>query len=304
MPFGMPSVNVLFRQFSLVLFFFCSHVRSQELQVEVVLNAELVNQTNQQIFQTLERSIKDFFSSQAWTSRAVKNEERIQCSFVININKYAADRFEGTLQVQSQRPAYGTNYSSPVFNFLDKDIQFIYQEYQPLFFNPATFDSNLVSLFGFYTYIVLGLDAASFSPQGGDAYFEQAQRILNLAQNSGFRGWRQNEGNRNRFWLIDELQSNTFRPFQQALYLYHREGIDRLAEDPLKAKASIAAAIEELKKIYDRRPNAFLLQVFFDAKGDEIVEIFKDGPEFETQELKKLLQQIAPFFNPKWRKIR
>lgn len=277
---------------------------SQELQVELVLNAELVNQTNQQIFTTLERSIKDFFSTQVWTSQSLKNEERIQCSFVINIKNYSADRFEGTLQIQSQRPAYGTNYSSPVFNFLDKDVQFIYQEFQPLFFNAATFDSNLVSLFGFYAYITLGLDAASFSPQGGDAYFEQAQRILNLAQNSGFRGWRQNEGNRNRFWLIDELQSNTFRPFQQALYIYHRKGIDQLSSDPLEAKKAIIEAIQELKQIYDRRPNAFLLQVFFDAKADEIVEIFKDGPEVDSQGLKSDLQQIAPFFNPKWRKIR
>ena len=277
---------------------------SQELQVELVLNAELVNQTNQQIFTTLERSIKDFFSTQVWTSQSLKNEERIQCSFVINIKNYSADRFEGTLQIQSQKRAYGTNYSSPVFNFLDKDVQFIYQEFQPLFFNAATFDSNLVSLFGFYAYITLGLDAASFSPQGGDAYFEQAQRILNLAQNSGFRGWRQNEGNRNRFWLIDELQSNTFRPFQQALYIYHRKGIDQLSSDPLEAKKAIIEAIQELKQIYDRRPNAFLLQVFFDAKADEIVEIFRDGPEVDSQGLKSDLQQIAPFFNPKWRKIR
>lgn len=288
------------------IFFLCTTqlLSSQELQVELVLNAELVNQTNQQIFTTLERSIKDFFSTQVWTSQSLKNEERIQCSFVINIKNYSADRFEGTLQIQSQRPAYGTNYSSPVFNFLDKDVQFIYQEFQPLFFNAATFDSNLVSLFGFYAYITLGLDAASFSPQGGDAYFEQAQRILNLAQNSGFRGWRQNEGNRNRFWLIDELQSNTFRPFQQALYIYHRKGIDQLSSDPLEAKKAIIEAIQELKQIYDRRPNAFLLQVFFDAKADEIVEIFRDGPEVDSQGLKSDLQQIAPFFNPKWRKIR
>ena len=279
-------------------------VCAQELQLELVLNAELVNQTNQQIFTTLERSIKDFFSTQVWTSQSLKNEERIQCSFVINIKNYSADRFEGTLQIQSQRPAYGTNYSSPVFNFLDKDIQFIYQEFQPLFFNAATFDSNLVSLFGFYAYLTLGLDAASFSPQGGDAYFEQAQRILNLAQNSGFRGWKQNEGNRNRFWLIDELQSNTFRPFQQALYIYHRKGIDQLSTNPLEAKTAIIDAIQELKRIYNRRPNAFLLQVFFDAKADEIVEIFRDGPDVDSQRLKSDLQQIAPFFNPKWRKIR
>lgn len=277
---------------------------AQELNVEVVLNAELVNQTNQQIFQTLERSITDFFSAQAWTTLSVKNEERIQCSFVMNINNYAADRFEGTLQIQSQRPAYGANYSSPIFNFLDKDLQFIYQEFQPLFFNPATNNSNLVALFGYYAYILLGLDAASFSESGGDAYFEQAQRIVNLAQNSGFKGWRQNEGNRNRFWLIDELQSNTFRPFQRALYLYHRKGIDQLEENPLKAKNAIVSAIEELKTIYKRRPNAFLLQVFFDAKADEIVEIFKGGPEFDVDALKKDLQQIAPFFNPKWRKLR
>lgn len=276
----------------------------QELNAQFVVNADLVNQTNQQIFETLERSLNEFINSQSWSNQDFFPLEKITCSFVLNLSSYNASKFEGTLQIQSQRTIFDSNYDSPLLNFLDKDISFTYQEFQPLFFSPASFESNLVSLMSFYVYIIMGINADSLRFKGGDSYFEQAQRIVNLSQQSGALGWKQNDSNRNRFWLSDTMRSNTFREYREALYTYHRKGLDLMTEKPLEAKKNIIKALLPLENLYDRRPNAMLLQMFFDAKADEIVNLFSDGPEVDFDRASKMLKKIAPFYQPQWKQIK
>lgn len=276
----------------------------QELNAQFVVNADLVNQTNQQIFETLERSLNEFINSQSWSNQDFFPQEKITCSFVLNLSSYNASKFEGTLQIQSQRTIFDSNYDSPLLNFLDKDISFTYQEFQPLFFSPASFESNLVSLMSFYVYIIMGINADSLRFKGGDSYFEQAQRIVNLSQQSGALGWKQNDSNRNRFWLSDTMRSNTFREYREALYTYHRKGLDLMTEKPLEAKKNIIKALLPLENLYDRRPNAMLLQMFFDAKADEIVNLFSDGPEVDFDRASKMLKKIAPFYQPQWKQIK
>ncbi len=275
----------------------------QELNAQFVVNADLVNQTNQQIFETLERSLNEFINSQSWSNQDFFPQEKITCSFVLNLSSYNASKFEGTLQIQSQRTIFDSNYDSPLLNFLDKDISFTYQEFQPLFFSPASFESNLISLISFYAYIIMGINADSLRFKGGDPYFEQAQRIVNLSQQSGALGWKQNDSNRNRFWLSDTMRSNTFREYREALYTYHRKGLDLMTEKPLEAKKNIVSALLALENLYDRRPNAMLLQFFFDAKADEIVNLFSDGPEVDFDRASKMLKKIAPFYQPQWKQI-
>ena len=277
---------------------------SQELNAQFVVNADLVNQTNQQIFQTLERSLNEFVNSQSWSNQDFFPQEKITCSFVLNLTNYNASKFEGTLQIQSQRTIFDSNYDSPVLNFLDKDISFTYQEFQPLFYSPASFESNLVSLISFYAYIILGINADSLQFKAGDPFFEQAQRIVNLSQQSGAIGWKQNDSNRNRFWLIDTMRSNTFREYRETLYTYHRKGLDSMTKLPVMGKNNIINAILALEDLYDRRPNAMLLQMFFDAKADEIVNLFSDGPKVDFGRTLKMLKKIAPFYQPQWKQIK
>jgi hypothetical protein len=277
---------------------------AQELNAQFVVNADLVNQTNQQIFETLEGSLNEFINSQSWSTQDFFPQEKITCSFVLNLSSYNASKFEGTLQIQSQRTIFDSNYDSPVLNFLDKDISFTYQEFQPLFYSPASYESNLVSLISFYVYIIMGINADSLQFKGGDSYFEQAQRIVNLSQQSGAMGWKQNDSNRNRFWLSDTMRSNTFREYREALYTYHRKGLDLMTENPMEAKNNIINALLPLENLYDRRPNAMLLQMFFDAKADEIVNLFSDGPEVDFDRASKMLKKIAPFYQPKWKQIK
>ena len=296
---------------SLPKLFFCLYfvslsfgLTAQELESQVVVNADLVDQTNRQIFETLEQSLNEFINSRSWTQRDFLPQERIKCSFVLTLTSYSNNRFEGNLQIQSQRPIFDSNYDSPLFNYLDNDVSFTYQEYQPLIYNPAIFQSNLVSLLSFYIHIILGLDAASFEKNGGANYFELAQKITNLAQQSKLMGWNQNDGIRNRFWLIDSLRSNTFEEYRQALYQYHREGMDQMVSSPMKAKESIVSSIETLYGLYERRPNAFLLQVFFDAKAGELVDVFTGGPRVGINNMISQLRRMAPFFNPQWKEIK
>ena len=288
----------------LTVLFLSEQIYSQELNAQVIVNSDLVNQTNQQIFKTLERSLNEFINTQVWTNQEFLTQEKITCSFVFNLLAYSNDQFEATLQVQSQRPVFNTNYDSPVLNFLDKDIVFSYQEFQPLFFNTSSFESNLVSLISFYAYVILGLDADSFAPNGGNPYFETARQIVNLAQNTSRKGWKPSDGIRNRFWLIDGLRSNAFREYRQVLYAYHRNGLDQMTTDPVAGKQALMESIQQLEPLYQRRPDTFLIQIFFDAKVEEIVNIFTEGPKVDFKKTEVVLKKIAPFFGARWKQIK
>ena len=279
-------------------------INAQELNAQVIVNSDLVNQTNQQIFKTLEQSLNEFINTQVWTNQELLNQEKITCSFVLNLSNYNNDQFEATLQVQSQRPVFDSNYDTPIMNFLDRDIIFSYQEFQPLFFNKSSFESNLVSLLSFYAYVIIGLDSDTFVEKGGSIYYEQALQVLNLAQVTSRKGWKPSDGTRNRFWLIDNLRANTFREYREALYAYHRYGLDQMTSAPLEGKEAIMKAIIQLEALFLRRPNAFLLQVFFDAKVEEIVNLFKEGPKVDFKKTEIVLKKIAPFFGSRWKQIK
>ena len=288
----------------LLLLFYLSPLKAQELDAQVIINSDLVNQTNQQIFKTLERSLSEFINTQVWSNKEFLNSEKIICSFIFNLSGYSNDQFEATLQVQSQRPVFDSNYDSPTLNFLDKDVVFSYQEFQPLFFNKSSFESNLVSLISFYANIIIGLDADSFELKGGDRFFEQAFQIVNLAQITSRKGWKPSDGRRNRFWLIDSLRSNSFREYRIVFYSYHREGLDQMTSNPKKGKIALMKSIQKLEPLFERRPNTFLIQIFFDAKVEEIVNLFREGPKVDFKKTENILKKIAPFFGGRWKQIR
>mgnify|MGYP001200625278 FL=1 len=290
--------------FFLIFFVFIHKIISQELNAQVIVNSNLVNQTNQQIFQTLEKSLNEFLNNQSWTNKEFLSNEKITCSFIFTLSSYKNDKFEGTLQVQSQRPVFDSNYDSPVLNFLDKDIEFKYQEFQPLFFNKSSFESNLVSIVSYYSFLIIGLDMDTFKLNGGSFSFDNAQTIVNLARQSGFKGWNPSESDRNRFWLIESILSNSFNDYRESLYIYHKKGLDFMTNNNFEAKISILESINNLEKVYNVRPDSYLLQIFFDAKSDEIVNIFSGGPKVDLNSTLSVLKKISPFFNSKWKQIK
>ncbi|WP_435412596.1 DUF4835 family protein [Psychroserpens mesophilus] len=276
---------------------------SQELNCEVIVNAQLTGNENVQVFKTLERQLKEFINNTTWTDKTFKPQERINCSMVINVTDYNNDNFQASIQVQSARPVYGSSYSTPVYNYNDKDFNFQYLEFQNMVYNANQFESNLISVLAFHVYMVLGMDADTFAPKGGDEYYAQAQVISNYSQQGNYSGWKLEDGNQSRFILIDNVLSDTYKEFRDVLYDYHRKGLDEMSNDAKEGKLSVAKSLNGLKEMNNRRPNSYLMRVFFDAKAEEIEDIFSGGPTVNISDLVSILTRIAPMHASKWRNI-
>ena len=279
-------------------------LQAQELNCSVIVNSNQVNQTNQQIFKTVERSLNDYVNKTKWTNKAYAINERINCNMLITVTGYNNNRFDATIQIQSNRPVFNSTYETPVFNFQDKQFSFNYLEFEPLFYNDNAFESNLVSVITYYVYIILGIDADTFENSAGSDFYNQARNIVSMAQSSNFIGWKQVDGNRTRWMLIDNLLSNTFVEYRQAMYEYHRLGLDVMADNTIQAKEKINGSIRLLGNLNNKRPNSFLLQTFFDAKADEIASVFSGGPKYDIRQLTSTLNRIAPTYNSKWSNIK
>lgn len=287
---------------SILLFFGFSY--SQELNCVVSINSERVTDNTQQVFKTLETALNEFVNKTKWTSQDFNQNERIQSSMFINVSEMNNTTFTATIQVQASRPIYNSIYSSPIFNYNDKDFVFKYVEFESLNFNPNSFDSNLISVIAFYSYIILALDADSFEPLKGTPYLEMAQNVMSVAQTGGFKGWSQADGLQNRYYIVSDLLSNTFDPIREAYFEYHSNGLDKMADDLKVGKENLKLALMNMAAIHYVRPNAFLTRIFFDAKSDEITDIFKDGPAVQASELVDNLNRLSPLNASKWSMIR
>jgi hypothetical protein len=277
--------------------------QAQQLNCTVTVNAQKLPNSNLQVFKTLESSLTEFVNKTDWTGQTLKQNEKINCSMYITISSHGSDQFGATIQVQSSRPVFNSSYSSPVLNFNDKDFTFRYTEFENLVFNPSTFDSNLVSVIAFYSYIILGMDADTFVLESGNPNFEIAQNISNVAQQGGSKGWSQTDGNQNRYFLINDLLSPTFKTIRQTLFDYHT-GMDLMSQDLKTSKEKIKGTLANLAKLNASRPNAFLSRVFFDAKSDEIVSVFSGGPSITISDLVDNLNKISPLNSSKWAQIK
>lgn len=277
--------------------------QAQQLNCTVTVNAQQLGNANQQVFKTLETSISEFVNKTDWTGQSFKQNEKINCSMYITVSTNTADQFTATLQVQSSRPVFNSSYASPVLNFNDKDFSFRYTEFENLIFNPTSFDSNLVSVIAFYSYMILAMDADTFVLESGNPNFEIAQNISNVAQQGGSKGWNQADGNQNRYFLINDMLSPTFKQVRQTMFTYHT-GLDLMSEDLKASKEKIKTSLNNLAKLNASRPNAFLTRVFFDAKSDEIVSVFSGGPSITISDLVDSLNKISPLNSSKWMLIK
>lgn len=288
----------------LSIFFFTAQLNAQELKCTITVNADKIPGSNKQIFKTLENSLNEFVNQKRWTNFNYLPQERINCNLTLTILEQSGDDFKGHIQIQSSRPVFNSTYLTPVFNFKDDDLSFKYVEYEPLQFNENQFESNLSAIVSFYVYTILGMDADTFALNGGTPFFTKAQNIVVQSQQSGYYGWNQSDGSKSRFTLIDNILAPIYSLFRSALYTYHLKGLDVMHQDKKESKQKIAEAIGMLKTIYDSRPNAILLRVFMDAKADEIVSVFSDGPNYDTFKLKEDLLKISPLNSSKWNDIK
>ncbi|UUV21385.1 type IX secretion system protein PorD [Paenimyroides aestuarii] len=281
-----------------------TNAAAQELNANVVVNADRIQQSNKQVFSTLQNAIRDFFNNNKFTNYNVKRSELIDCNVLLVVNSYDpnTNAFTGTLQIQSSRPVYNSGYGTTLFNFSDKFITFNYLEFEPLVYSENAISSNLVGLLTYYANLIIGLDADSFSLYGGTANYQKASNVVAMLQQTEDKGWTMGEQN-NRYALINDLLSNLYAPYREALYEYHIKGLDIMAENPEQGKKGIANAINILANTHKTRPNALTTRIFFDAKADEITKVFGAGPTFDTTQLIETLTRINSTNGTKWNRM-
>lgn len=288
----------------ILLFYSTITCYSQELNCEVQVLSQQIQGSNKNVFDVLKTNIVEFMNNRKWTEDIISNNERIDCSILINITKrISADEFEATIQVQSRRPVFNSSYNSLLLNFNDKDFHFNYIENQPLNFIENTYSSNLSSVLAFYAYLIIGLDYDSFSLNGGTHHLQQCLSIVNNAQASSERGWKAFDGSKNRYWVINNMLDATFIPLREAMYKYHLLGLDKMASNPEEARAAITEGLEGLKQIHSIKPLSFSMQVFFNAKADEIIKIYSGATAAEKSRIVPLLKKIDPTNSNKYTQI-
>ncbi|MEO8588088.1 MAG: DUF4835 family protein [Flavobacteriales bacterium] len=270
-------------------------VRPQEFNCQVSVIAPQVATAEPRIFRSLELAIKEFFQSRRFSNYNYAPTERIDINILLTISSQPApDRFEGSLQLIYARPVFGTDYNTPILDLVDNSVQFNYLENVQIDFTPDRYIGNLSSILGFYAYFVLGVDADSFKPLGGTEFYTLAQQVVNNAQNGSESGWKAFEDQNNRYWLLDNQLQPVFRPLRELLYSYHRTALDAMTEDAAAARRTIAAGIEKLKTVHQAKPSSYNLQVFFNAKYQELVDLFKPAEPQEKSKLFNTLQIIDP----------
>ncbi len=279
-------------------------IQAQELNCNVTVNAQFTGNENLSVFQSLEKQLNEFVNTTNWTSKKFAAQELINCNMEININSQNGSNFNATLQIQSSRPVFGSSYTTPIYNYNDKDFAFTYLQFQNLIYNPNQFQSNLVSVLAFHIYMILGLDADTFELNGGNAYFEQALTIANYSQQENYKGWKLEDGLQSRLALINSITSTTFNPYRELLYTYHRKGLDEMSNNLKEAKQTIGNSLNLLNKINQLRPNSFLVRTFFDAKADELEQVFTGGPATDVVSVIETLNKVAPMYTSNWRNIK
>jgi hypothetical protein len=291
----------------LILIFLCFIPflgNSQELNCNVEINTTQIQGSDKSIFTKLQSAVFEFVNNRKWTNNVFENNERIECTMLINITEQVAiGNYKATIQIQSRRPAFNSSYNATILNHIDKDFDFIFNEFDPLTYSETTYINNLTSVISYYVYIILALDYDSFSLEGGTPYFEKALAIVNNAQASSNLGWKAFENDNNRYWLVNDFLRQNYLAYRKGMYQYHRLGFDVMAKDVAQGRVEVLNSLKEMEKVYDIKPNIFILQMFFNAKKDEIVNLFMQATTEEKNEATRILNKINPANSNDYKKI-
>ena len=269
--------------------------KAQELFCSVEVSSQQIQGTDKRVYQSMRDAIYEFMNNRIWTNYTLKYSEKIECSILINVTERpSTDYFLCDMTLALRRPVFNSTYNSILFNFIDKDVEIDYIENQPLDFNVGMFSSNLTSILAFYAYVMIGLDFDSFQLNGGNAFFESASMVVNTAQTSNYTGWKSAEGNKNRFWLLENITNPSYSNLRNFFYEYHRLGLDIMYETPEDGRKVILNSLEYLQKVKQSRPGLLILQIICDSKRDEFVNVFSEATPTEKTNAVKFLNEIDP----------
>jgi hypothetical protein len=294
----------------LLLSFSAYSLSAQELNGRVnVLSNRVANNVDKNSFQTLQTALIDFVNNRKWTNDVFAQKEKIDCSFLLNLESTGdANVYKASLTIQSSRPVFNTAYISPVINYIDNDIIFKYVQFQTLDFDDNRVSgadpliSNLTAIFAFYIDIILGMDYDSFSPRGGDVYFQKAQNIINNApESSNITGWKAFDGTRNRYWLAENLLNSKYTIIHDAIYDYYRSGMDKLFDEEANARTQILNVLSMLNSFNSDNPNTMILPFFLQGKSQELINIFSKANPIDKAKALDLLEKIDVTNTPKYK---
>ncbi len=286
----------------------CLQTQAQELSAKININHQQVQGTDKSVFENLQQTLEQFVNERQWTDLQFQENERIQCTFNITVTKYDAstNRFNCTALVQANRPVYNSAYTTTLYNNRDKNFDFDFVQFDQLNYNEEVIDNQLVALFAYYAYLIIGLDLDSFSPMGGTDVLQRCMNLVNNAQDLGFTGWKSFEDSRNRFAIINDYLDEGMKPFRQLQYDYYRTGLDEMAQNVERGRTNVTTALENLlKKAHEDKPLSLLPQIWTDYKKDELANIYKGkGTQKEKQAVYDILFGINASQNTAWENIK
>ncbi len=297
----------MYKYFFLILFFYIQTSFTQEFRCKVTIDASAVRTTNKQMFKTLKQSIEELINSQKWTDNNFRNNEKIKCDLIIKVKSYDLKKntIESELYFRSYRPVYHSDYETLLLNLVDKNFVFKYKQFESLSFNQDFINNNLTATIAYYLYVCLGHDFDSFKENGGKEYYNIAEKIQKSAAQNNMNGWQADNKGAGKGDLIEALTDPQNNYYHRSIYTYHRWGLDKMADNPKLAKANITSALNYLSKLKNESKNSpYLIKIFFDAKAEEITQIFSEGPEVNINYIVNKLQSLAPQYRQKWDEIK
>jgi Domain of unknown function (DUF4835) len=282
-----------------------SYAQELNFTVKVVTNPGQGRIADPKVFSSLETAIKELINNTKWTDDIYEQNERIIGSIQLTIKSEASTTgFTGELAIQASRPVYGTDYTTPIFTHLDRDVQFSYEQFQPLQFVKNSFGDNLTASLAYYVYVILGMDYDSFAPQGGEQFWQLAQDIYNTVPSSAKGEWQGKElGNKNRYWFVENFLSPRLKNFRQGIYEYHRLGLDAASTDVNRCKAAIMQCLERLDEAHQAYPNTLAVRSFSVTKGDEMINILKNGTDEQKAQFVQIMVKLDPANGAKYERV-
>lgn len=270
-------------------------VSAQEFRCNVSINSQQIQTTEKQIFETMKQTIEDFVNNRKWTTLTFEAHEKMDCNIGLILSERASlTEFKGQLSIQIRRPVYNSNYTTGLFNYIESDFQFSFNESQPLEFDINSFTSNLSSAISYYLYMFLGITFDSYALMGGENFYEVARTIAQTAEKSGYRGWRGTDGQKARYWFMENYTNATYQELRKANYYYHRLGLDMMTKDQDEARRNIMEALRSVQKVHKIRTNLLAVQIFMDVKIPEISNIFTPATDAEKKEIYNIVKEISP----------
>ena len=271
-------------------------ITAQDLNITVSVVAPNITATDPKVFADLEQNITEFLNNTRWTDDDYEDYEKIEGSLKITISEeLTTTAFTGDFFIQSLRPVFNSNYTTQLVNYVDQGVKFDYRERQPIRRSEDNYFDNLSTILTFYALVMIAMDYDSFSPAGGDPYWQKANNLINSIP-EGFKDdkWKNKVGEQNRFWMIENMTNPRVKPFRQAFYEYHRLSLDAMTIDPDKSKAIMTSAITAIGQVEKELPNNMVVQMFTDSKHLEIIEIYKDATRGEQEKVNSIMISIDP----------